>query len=130
MIACAVGGSIFEFKKMERESATRALHQLKEIIRALNWRVEEFSEALFSAHIISGRLLCELRHANNYSDSFQMSRKLLEDLMKVVQADLGKMKAILDVVEQFSPGILRTVQRINGRLLFTDYMYAVSIDTN
>ena len=128
MTACAVGGNTFELK-MERESATRALHQLKEIIRALNWRVEEFYEALFSAHIISERLLCELRHANNYSDSFQMSRKLLEDLMKVVQADLGKMKAILDVVGQFSPRILRIVQRINGRL-FTDYMYAVSFDTN
>ena len=63
-----------------------------------------------------------------HSHTYTTSRKLLEDLMKVVRADLGKMKAILDVVEQFSPRILRIVQRINGRLLFTDYMYAVSID--
>ena len=93
---------------------------------------EKFSEALFSALIISERLLNDILKptrakltANNYSD--EMSRKLSEVVEKVVQADPGKMGAILEVVSKFSP---EELEQSGGRLSFTDYLCTVSIDTD
>ena len=79
---------------------------------------EKFSEALCSARVISERLrndILQLRGGeltvNNYSD--EMSRKLSEVVEKVVQADPGKMKAILEVVSKFSP---EELEQSGGRL--------------
>ena len=79
---------------------------------------EKLSVALCSAGVISERALNDILKlrggeltANNYSN--EMSRKLSEVVKKVLQADPGKMKAILEVVSKFSPEGLK---QSNGRL--------------
>ena len=104
---------------MEREVVTRV------VICVVNCGVEKFSEALFSAHIISERLLNDIQReaklsANNYSgysNQMRMRMKLLEVVQQVAQADPGKMKAILEVVERFSQ---ERLLKSNGMLSITD----------
>ena len=76
---------------------------------------ENFAKQLFSAHIISGRVLSGIqkrRRAKHQVSSFFDKKKLLKIVKNVIQADPGKFEALLEVMSQNSPSVATMADKL------------------
>ena len=80
---------------------------------------EKFAEDLFSAHIVSDRVLSDIRRKrrraiagiiNMYSD--KKAKKLLNVVKKLIQADPGKFEALLTVMSQCSHSMATMAEKL------------------
>ena len=91
---------------------------------------EKFAEGLFSAHIISDRVLSDIRKRrraiagiiNMYSD--KKAKRLLNVVKKLIQADPGKFEALLKVMSKYSHSMATMAEKLQhscGKVLFTPF---------
>ena len=98
-----------------------------ELSSAIRRNPEKFAEDLFAKHIISDRLLGDIRkrrrgkrRVDPYSDK---TKKLLDVVKNVIKTDPGKLKVLLEVVNQCSPSVAKKLQHSCG--MFCCMMYRV-----
>ena len=89
---------------------------------------ENFAKQLFSAHIISGRVLSGIqkrRQAKHRVSSFFDKKKLLKIVKNLIQADSGKFEALLEVMSQNSPSVATMADKLRkscGMLSSADFI--------
>lgn len=83
---------------------------------------QNFAKRLFSAHIISDRVLSDIQKRRRAKHGINKKRKLLKTVKNLIQADPGKFEALLKVMSQCSSSSLAAVgmkmKRSCGRLSF------------
>ena len=108
-------------ESLEYQSLCKHSSELSFVIRR---NPEKFAEDLFAKHIISDRLLSDIRkrrrgkrRVDPYSDlSSDKAKKILDVVKNVIRTDPGKLKVLLEVVNQYSPSVAKKLQYSCGRL--------------
>ena len=94
---------------------------------------ENFAKRLFSAHIISGRVLSDIqkrrwarRRVSGSSD--KRTKKLLKIVKNLIQADPGKFESLLEVMSEYSLAMAEMAVKLRrkcGRLSFAVMLYNI-----
>ena len=110
-----------------------------ELSFAIRHNPEKFAEDLLSAHIISDRVLSDIRKHKRakrevgwyprypYPDhSSDKAKKLVDVVKNVIQADPGKFESLLKVVSQHSPSVAMKLQKGSGIHTFDNGPFSFS----